>query len=59
MCDQQQAMTLLKSYPLDATIAEFYDDEDFSNACILLIPCFEYPEWSYKTVSQVLKYVKN
>jgi len=59
MRDQQQAMTLLQSYPLDATIAELYDDEDFSSACILLIPYFEYPDWSYKTVSQVLKYVKH
>lgn len=56
MSDQEKAKALLRTYPLNSTIAEHYEEEEFSSACILLIPFFEYPNWSHKTILQVLQH---
>lgn len=40
-------------------IADLYDEDDLvADALIALIPDFEYPDWSYKTVGDVLKSCK-
>ena len=51
------AKSYLSYYNPDLTVQELYDcDRNFAEALVDLIgPGFEYPDWSYKTIEQVLK----
>lgn len=51
------AKSYLSYYNPDLTVQELYDcDRNFAEALVELIgPGFEYPDWSYKTIGQVLK----
>lgn len=51
------AKSYLSYYSPDLTVQELYDDDrHFAAALVDLIgPGFEYPDWSYKTIGQVLK----
>lgn len=51
----QTALAHLESLPQETTVAEVYDlDETVRAALIELIPDFEYPDYSHKTISQIL-----
>ena len=54
------AKSYLSYYSPDLTVKELYDcDRNFAEALAdLLGPGFEYPDWSHKTIGQVLKIVE-
>ena len=54
------AIDFLGYFMPDDTVAELYNqDDDFASALIDLIgPGFEYPDWSHKTVGEVLEKFK-
>lgn len=54
------AKSYLSYYSPDLTVQELYDcDRNFAEALAdLLGPGFEYPDWSHKTIGQVLKIVE-
>jgi len=50
-----KAITLLKTYNKKTKVSDLYnDDDDFSSALTCLIPDFEYPNFSYLTIGEVL-----
>jgi len=52
---QASAIALLKTYNKKTKVADLYnDDDDFSSALTCLIPNFEYPNFSYLTIGEVL-----
>ncbi|MBC8737083.1 hypothetical protein F6X40_09710 [Paraburkholderia sp. UCT31] len=55
MMNTQDAKQVLLNYPNKTKVADVYDtDPDFREAIPLLFPSFEYPDFSYLTVEQVL-----
>jgi hypothetical protein len=51
-----RAESYLRRLGAHEVISDLYDDDDFlSSALISTIPGFEYPDWSYKTIGDVLK----
>ena len=57
---QERARAYLKRYTASDRVSDLYDgDEEFANALHDLIgPSFEYPDWSHKTVGEILKQLK-
>ena len=53
------ALEYLAGFPRNDTVAQHYDDDPFfSQALIMLFPGFEYPDFSGRTVAQVLTLAK-
>jgi hypothetical protein len=53
--EQQLALAYLEGFPGDTRVADVYDvDDEASSALTSLIPHFEYPNYSYLTMAQVL-----
>jgi hypothetical protein len=53
-----RAEAYLKRLGLDKKVSELYDDDEtFQGALLTLIPVFEYPNWSHRTVEEVLNHV--
>ena len=51
-----EAIACIRSFDLDETIADLYDDdEELQEALNVICPEFEYPDHSYKTLEQFLK----
>lgn len=52
------ALRILKKYKDSTQISRVYDNRDglVSDALLTLIPGFEYPDWSYKTIGDVRAY---
>lgn len=56
---QTSAIVLLNTYNKKTKIADLYDDDDdFSSALTCLIPDFEYPNFSYLTIGEVLSRIE-
>lgn len=58
---EQFAITTLEYYMPEDTVEELYNrDDDFASALIALVGAdkFEYPDWSHKTVGEVLELFK-
>ena len=58
MMTKQIAIKYLESYNSKTKIYKIYDDGSVSQAILILIPKFEYPDWSHKTVGDILKVIK-
>jgi len=54
---RKQAKLVLSHYKPTSTISRVYDFRNVSLALITLIPNFEYPEWSFKTIDEVNKFI--
>lgn len=54
---QKHARAYLKRYASNEKVSDLYDsDEQLANALRDLIgPSFEYPDWSHKTVGEILE----
>jgi len=52
---KSEAKDILKDY-LGDTIAEVYDSNEVADAILTLCPDFEYPDWSYRTVAEFLRF---
>lgn len=53
---KDEAKAYLRELHSKAVVGDIYlEDAELRSALILLIPGFEYPDWSYKTVEDVLK----
>jgi hypothetical protein len=56
---QTSAIVLLNTYNKKTKIADLYNDDDhFSSALTCLIPDFEYPNFSYLTIGEVLSRIE-
>ena len=54
--DEKEWVELLREFE-DETIEDIYDIyHDATDGLIALLPNFEYPDWSYKTVKEFLTY---
>lgn len=53
---KDSAKAYLQELPAKTVVKDAYlEDAKLSSALITLIPGFEYPDWSYKTIGDVLK----
>jgi hypothetical protein len=64
MMTHQEAYQVLEGYLDHYTVQELYDDfydqsADFRDAIMILIPDFEYPDHSHKTIRQIKKQVQH
>lgn len=51
-----KALAVIGDYLADVTVAEYYDeDAELREALGVLFPNFEYPDFSHKTMTQVLR----
>jgi hypothetical protein len=51
-----RAITYLRRLGANEVIGELYDDDEMLRMALdALIPEFEFPDWSHKTIGQVLR----
>lgn len=49
-----EAISVISKYDATEVIRDIYDgDSDLQSALSVLIPGFEYPDWSYRTIGEV------
>lgn len=53
-----EAMKCLRVYKPTTKISRIYDNGIVSDAILTLLPNFEYPDWSHKSINEFLNYAK-